>query len=79
MIEQLRKKRINEQASEAYMHAYYTWLMFIGTRKLNHRNQRVFTSVGELKMAAPEIVSALRAKLNDLESRIERGPGGSKN
>jgi hypothetical protein len=79
VIEQLRKKRINEQASEMYMHTYYTWLMFIGTRTCARHNTRLFEKIGDLKMAAPEVIAALREKVNDLEDRIDRGSGGSKN
>lgn len=79
VIELLRKKRINDAASEMFNHAYYTWLMFVGTRQCAHHNARKFASVGELKMAAPEVVRDLRKTINDLESRIHRGSGGSGN
>lgn len=78
-LELLRTKRINEQASEAYMHAYYTWLMFVGTRKLTQHNARLFSHINDLKMAAPEVVAALREKLNELENNIQAGRGGSGN
>lgn len=79
IIAMLRKKRINEMASEAYMHTYYTWLVFVGTRKFDQHNERKFKAINDMKTSAPEIVSGLRDKINELEDNIQAGSGGSKN
>jgi hypothetical protein len=79
VIDLLRKKRVNEQASESYMHTYYTWLMFVGTRRQAQHNTRYFEKIQDLKMAAPEVVKGLRDKIAELEDNINRGRGGSGN
>jgi len=72
VIELMRKVRIEEIANEAYLHHYYTWAMFIGAREPSadgFPQQRKFPDVLTLKMAAPEIVTALREKIRTLEER----------
>jgi hypothetical protein len=75
----LRAKRIQEIAGETFLNAYYTWQIFVGTRKVYQHNARVFTNIGEYKMAAPEIIDALRDKIAELENRTTGRDGGSGN
>lgn len=67
-----RKARIERAGTEMYLHTYYTWAIYTGTRRPVTEGfpaVRSFRQPEDLKVAAPEIVKALREKIRDLESR----------
>lgn len=67
-----RQTRIDATAREVYMHVYYTWAMYTGTRKPVSSGfplQRKFHELTDLKSAPPEVVDALREALRELEDR----------
>lgn len=72
VVEMERRRRIENLATELYLHTYYTWTMYVCARKPSlegFSTARVFKAPEELKNAAPEVVIALRAKIRDLEHR----------
>jgi hypothetical protein len=79
VIDLLRTKLINEEATQAYLNTYYTWLMFVGTRDIVDHAKRKFAALPELKNAAPEIVSALRKMMEKLENKVDESGGGQGN
>lgn len=73
VIDRERRSRIENIGTEVYLHTYYTWAMFIGTRKPSNElfpSQRRFASPEELRDAPPEVVIKLREKIGALESQI---------
>jgi hypothetical protein len=74
-IDQIRGERIERLSTLAYLNTNYAWIMFIGTRQPFNHAKRVYESLQDLKMAAPEIVSALRAKIEELENNPNIGGG----
>lgn len=77
VIEQLRRKRIDDRATDAYLNTYYTWAMYVGARHVRLHKQRLFPNLTDLKMAAPEVVKALRDKISELENGVGGGLGNS--
>lgn len=75
VVEMLRKKRIDDRATDAYLSTYYTWAMFVGARHIKIHNQRKFPNITDLKMAAPEVVKALRDRISELENGVGGGGG----
>lgn len=80
VLELERSARVDNISTEFYMHTYYTWSIFVGTRvpcpvDQGFPTQRKFKDPNDLKVAPPEVVVALREKLRELESRA-MGSGG---
>lgn len=78
VIEYERLFRIEDIASEAYLHIYYTWAIFTGTRKPSTEgfpSERKFKDPEALRNAPPEVIVALREKLRSLEQRTTSGRG----
>lgn len=72
VVELERRARIDEVGTEAYLHTYYTWCMFTGTREVGtsqFTSKRKFSHLDALRDAAPEVVTALREKVRELEQR----------
>lgn len=73
----LRDARITLNSGEAHLNAYYTWLGFVGTRKVGGKpgvgSLRYFGTIEEFKAASPEAINAVDDALKDLESRMQRG------
>lgn len=67
-----RRSRIDAIATEFYLHTYYTWSMYIGTRRPTtdgFPSRRKFKEPEDLKNAPPEVVTALREAIRTLEER----------
>ncbi|HEX4389795.1 MAG TPA: hypothetical protein VH109_14300 [Steroidobacteraceae bacterium] len=67
-----RQSRIEAVSREMYMHTYYTWSIYVGTRQPvsgGFPSQRKFKSPEDLKVAPPEVVTALRDTIGKLEDR----------
>jgi len=67
-----RENEAEEIGVEAYLHTYYTWCIYVGTREPHTEqfsSRRKFAEPAALHDAAPEIVVALREKIRDLEQR----------
>jgi hypothetical protein len=72
VVELERRARVEEIGVEAYLHTYYTWCIYVGTREPHTEqfsSRRKFAEPAALHDAAPEIVVALREKIRDLEQR----------
>lgn len=72
-----RQARIDEIASEVYLHTYYTWAIYTGAREPSTEgfpSVRKFADALALKVAPPEVIFALREKIRTLEQRtVSRG------
>jgi hypothetical protein len=67
-----RRSRIEHISIEAYLHTYYTWSVYVGTRKPVADGLPLVRSFGgpeELRLAPPEVVVVLRETIKDLEER----------
>jgi hypothetical protein len=77
VVEEERRARIDSIGTEVYLHTYYTWVMFVGARQPSDSvfsSKRKFAAPEDLKSAPPEVVTALRDKIKELESATtERG------
>jgi hypothetical protein len=72
VVEIERRARIEEVGTEIYLHTYYTWCMYIGTRVVgtpHFTSRRRFGEPDALKNAPPEVVVALREKIRELEQK----------
>jgi predicted ATP-binding protein involved in virulence len=72
VIDKERKRRIEADSGEYYLHTYYTWAMFVGARKPTtdgFPSERKFAKPEDLKQAPPEAITALREKIRVLEQR----------
>jgi hypothetical protein len=72
VIELERRHRMDTIGTEAYLHSYYTWCMYVCARKPQQTGfprLRVFKDPEDLKSAPPEVITALRNKISDLENR----------
>lgn len=72
VIDLERKRRIDMDSSEHYLHTYYTWAIFIGTREPTTNgfpSERKFKSPEAQRNAPPEAIAALREKIRVLEER----------
>lgn len=72
VIEIERRLRIDHISTEMYLHTYYTWAMYIGTRQPTtdgFPSRRKFNQPEDLKAASPEVVSALRGTIGRLEEK----------
>lgn len=72
-----REEQIKQRGDEMFLHTYYTWVIYIGTRvpsAAGFPTQRVFKEPREQKEAPPEVVTALRDKVRELEqaTSVER-------
>ena len=67
-----RQTRIDNISREVYLHTYYTWAIYIGTRVPitdGFPAQRKFRHPEDLKIAPPEVVLALREAIGRLEDK----------
>lgn len=67
-----REARIETISREVWWHTYYTWAMYVGTRVPvtdGFPTQRKFKQPEDLKNAPPEVVTALREALRQLDER----------
>lgn len=78
-VEVIRKKRIEDLSAIAFNNTNYEWMMFSGTRMATHHNTRKFTELKDLRGAPPEVVSAIRLKIRQLENAQSDGGGVSGN
>jgi hypothetical protein len=65
-----RRRRIEETSAEMFWHTYYTWAMYVGARqpvKSGFAIRRKFPAAEDLKAAPPEVVTALREAIAELE------------
>ncbi len=72
VIAEQRQLRIEDLGNEAYLNAYYTWAMYVGTRQTTtdgFSSARKFKTPDELKFAPPEVIVAIRSKIQALETR----------
>jgi hypothetical protein len=73
----VREARIEGEAAEAHITAYYAWLSFVGTRRVPSAKladtARYFPSMEAFRRAAPETISVIDETVQDLESRMQRG------
>jgi hypothetical protein len=72
VIEIERRSRIDNISTETYLHTYYTWAMYIGTRQPTANgfpSRRKFSQPEDLKVASPEVVTAVREAVRQLEER----------
>jgi hypothetical protein len=72
VIDLERQFRIDTTGTEAYLHAYYTWAIYTGTRKPSTEgfpSERKFDTPLALSSVPPEVVTALRQKIRTLEER----------
>jgi hypothetical protein len=72
VIAEQRQLRIEDIGNEAYLHTYYTWAMYVGARQptmTGFSSARKFAKPDDLREAAPEIIYALRSKIQQLETR----------
>jgi hypothetical protein len=79
LLESERRWQIDQAASEAFLHHYYTWAYYtcaLRPREGDYPTERAFARPESLKTAAPEIITALRETYRSLESRMfVRGDG----
>lgn len=72
-----RRSRIEDVSQEMYYHIYYKWAAYIGARvptTSGFSSRRKFEKPEDLHAAPPEVVAALREKINTLEMRtVVRG------
>lgn len=74
-----REYRIKQIADEVFLHTYYTWTIYTCAREPTLDGSpvtRKFKDPHEQHRAAPEVLVALRAKVNHLEqatTRVQRG------
>jgi hypothetical protein len=72
VIDLERQFRIGDIGDEAYLHTYYTWAIYTGTRNPSTErfpSERKFPAPAALSTAPPEVVTALRQKIRTLEER----------
>jgi hypothetical protein len=72
VIELERRHRMDAIGTEAYLHSYYTWCMYVCARKpqkTGFPRTRVFRDPEELRSGPPEVIAALRQKIAALENR----------
>jgi hypothetical protein len=72
-VEVIRKKRIEDLSVIAYNNTNYEWMMFSGTRLATKHNTRKFMELKDLRGAPPEVVSAIRVKIRQLENAQSGG------
>jgi len=71
VIELERRRRIEETSAEMFWHTYYTWAMYVGARqpvKSGFAIRRKFPQAEDLRSAPPEVVTALREAIAELEN-----------
>src|SRR5437763_3882630 len=71
-IEIERRSRIDHISVEAYLHTYYTWAIYVGTRRpVTHGLPlaRSFNGPEDLRLAPPEVVTVLREAIRELEEK----------
>ncbi len=79
MIDLEREYRIKQIADEAFLHTYYTWVIYACSREPTldgYPTVRKFGDPSDQKHAAPEVIVALRDKISQLEqatTRVSRG------
>lgn len=66
LVDMVRDARVSGEGDAAFHHTYAVWSMLIGTLR-QPRGPRVFASREAMEEAAPEVVQALSATLDDLE------------
>jgi hypothetical protein len=74
-----RDWRIEQISQEVFLFTYYMWSIYVGTRKPTldgYPAARKFSDPAEQRAAAPEVINALRTKINDLEQRMTRQARG---
>jgi hypothetical protein len=80
LIDQLRDRRIQIEANNAFASAYQRYEWFICTLKpcLSGRPQeRCFKEMAALDNTAPEVIDSLRNEFNDLEAAMRNGLSGN--
>jgi hypothetical protein len=71
-IEIERRSRIDHISVEAYLHTYYTWAIYVGTRRPVTQGlplARSFHGPEDLRLAPPEVVNVLREAMRELEEK----------
>jgi hypothetical protein len=71
VVEFERRRRIEEASAEVFWHTYYTWCMYVGARqpvRSGFALRRKFVQAEDLKSAPPEVVTALREAIAELEN-----------
>lgn len=76
LVDQVRKERIVQQGTEAYLHTYMTWQMFACTYKGTAKgmpNERAWTSVEQMKFAEESpVILLVKQAFEDLENQLAR-------
>lgn len=78
LIDMVRKERMEEDASNAYLTAFQLWQWFACTFKAPKAEVRVFDDFTRMRLHTPtDVMEALRLTFNDLESRMSRSRAGN--
>lgn len=70
VVEVERRARIDAIATDTYLHTYYTWATYVGTRIKRGSPVRKFERPEDLRNAPPEVTLTLRDTLRSLEQRM---------
>lgn len=73
VLKRERDWEIDNECGDAYITTMYTWTYYYCARKPvknGYPTERIFAKAEELKLAAPEVVVALRDSYRDLETRM---------
>lgn len=76
LIDMIRRRRMEEQGTQAYLQAYMTWQMYVGTFKPVNRgtpNERVWSDINEMRNTAErDVIVAVKEVFDHLDNQAAR-------
>lgn len=82
LIDQVRKHRIEEDASEQFLHHYRSWMWFVCTFEISagvtgRPEKRIFNSIEEMKSEPEQILEAISNTFTELERAQQEAASGN--